>query len=139
VSTAVQREPNGHWVAGTSGNPSGSNQWTERESWLKRRAEARLDSRSQELLTDPVCVETIVQNLIKAMECPEELPLSAKIAFERLWPVIQKHELSTDGGSAEDSSASQWDELADRAGEQVAGMAEVAGGQSVPVTIDGAD
>jgi hypothetical protein len=136
----IVRDEAGLWVPGHTGNPTGRNQFSDgRPTSTRERIERRFHVVAAEHLADPVCVETIVRNLIDAMMSPEELPLSARIAFERLWPVVAKHELSTHGGDAPGSSASQWDALAERAGEQVSELADVAGREPEPVTVDGVD
>lgn len=138
-AAVIEREPNGHFKPGcATPNQKGLNQYTSPGARVRK----RLERASLRELGKRECVETIVENLISAMKDPESKPVSAKLAYERLWPVLKELHLNvgrTDGGAPPDSSASQWAELAERADREIIDVEAVARREPDEPAIDGAD
>ena len=131
----VSRAVDGRWLPGVCPNPTGMNQHTD----PRKRTQRRLETAAQELLRDPVCVETIVEKLIAGMKDPDGNPVSARIAYERLWPVVKQLELRADGEPAPGASSQQWAELAAGADREISGVARLVGPEPHPGTVEGAD
>jgi len=86
------------------------------------------------------CAQTIAGNLVEAMKDPDGKPVAAKIAFDRFWPTVAKHELSgPDGGPVALTSAQLWADVAEAASGEVPDVEEVALPESLPSDEPGAD
>ena len=52
----------------------------------------------ERMIGEPFCAETIAEGLVEAMLSPDDKPVAAKIAFDRVWPVVGKHEITGPAG-----------------------------------------
>ena len=118
VVSGPRRDSQGRWSPGCEAtNPDGHNQYSEETLAARRgRVNRRLQMATLDKLSKPICVETTSRNWANAIMCPDLAPHTARLASERCLPVA-KYEPPDD--SPPDSSAVQWDAIAEKAEAEV--------------------
>lgn len=96
MSVEIVRTARGTFAPGHSGNLEGG------RVTVAARAKRRLERAVARQVNRPACSQAIADKLVAGMKDPDEFPVAARLGFDRVWPVPQKHELSgPDGGPIE--------------------------------------
>ncbi len=136
----IERHPNGHWISGQSGNPEGGRIVVGRKR-VALAVETILATQDEGQAPDevPQCITTIAETFVEGLKDPDAKPVAGRLAWERFWPTLSKgvHESARDAPPS--SSADQWDAIALRAGVEVEAVADLAGAEPEPGSIEGAD
>jgi hypothetical protein len=118
----VERNAAGHWVAGQSGNPEGG-----RVVVGRRRVAIAVEEilatleKGQDSDEVPECIQTIAENFVRGLKNPDAHPVAARIAWERWWPTQARGAHDDADPTPPESSASQWEAIAEKAEAEVLG------------------
>lgn len=114
LDVEIVRTERGTFASGQSGNPDGGRAHKPARARILHAVEVRLEHDE--------CAEDAADKLVEGMLDPDGKPVAARLAYERLWPVVSKHEHALPAPPGE--SEEQWAALAEKAEAEVLGLVE---------------